>query len=1118
MRFDMWPRLFRIFLLLLLGLIVLAGTILLVEPRLDLGPFRNAIEQRLSSVAGREIRVAGDMHVNLGRHMRISASQLSASNPPWAQTPALFSAARIALGVDLLALFRGVVHVESIELSDLTADLAVSGSGERSWAPEGDGKSVTSVPDAGPRWAFVVEEVVIERVAIRYSDPAARQPLTLHIDHFHQTNDAGVLKLDALGQINSVGWRVDGDIGSLQALLAGHDIAVDLRVHLEEAVFTLQGRLADPHSLRGVDLNATLRAPALTALSKALGRTDVVAGDIDLALHVADQNPGLAWQASGHLGSVQVQTHGAVEKPTAFENTRFTVAFDGEDLSALGRLFGMDSLPAQSYRLEGEVIHDESGLDLRDIRASVGTATLTLAGQLPRFPQPGGANVRLDLLASDPAHLLGLFGTGPKATGPLQASIGLSGQDDDKAALDLVADLGGNRCTITGTLGSHPDYLATELKFAIAGSSLATLTDLAGLRGVPETDYQVTGSLTVSRDRELLVQLGESHLGRLGVAAGGSLGKLPGLRGTDLAVTLSGASLHDVAGEWTRIELPALPFQIQAQVLGDLVDPLVSQLNASLGKARLEARGRLGMPPQFAGTQLDLKVKGPELAGLIPANGIYAPSDKAFSAQARLETQPGRLEFKQLMIHWADAEISGNGEVLLNGDHRGANFSLHARGPRLSDLGQVKGIQLPNGAFDITASLRQKKGGFEIRDLSAMLGEGDLNGGAVFMAGSPPRLDLVLNTRRFPLHELLAGAVSQRDQTPGESPPPVPMPDRLIPDDVLPLDWLAALHGQFRITSESLDYPDPVFPGKVLIRDISVNAKMDNEGLFVETFRLAGDRGEFTGNGVLRRSGKGASADWTLRATNLRFGILAKGKGLDQLPAHDLTVQMHTHGHTYAQLAAALDGRVLLSGGRGATVNAGVEKAFSSFLAELVTSVNPFHKQEETTSVECTALAVDLKNGMLQIDPGFAIRTDKIDISAIGTIDLKTEKIDVSFRNVPRQGIGLSAAGLVNRYIKVGGTLHKPRIVLDPQGALVQGTAAVATGGLSVIGIGLLDRFSSAADPCAGVLAQAQRKGTAKPELENPLRILERTLKGHQSVPADVRSRPASPSVLEMER
>lgn len=1114
----MWRRLFRILLFLLLGPVVLAGTILLVEPRLDLGPFRNAIEQRLSSATGREIRVAGDMHVDLGRHMRISATQVSASNPRWAQAPTLFTVARGALGVDLLALFRGVVHVESVELSDLTANLAVSGSGERSWASEVGDKSAAPVPEARRRWTFVVEEVLVERVAIRYSDPAARQPSTLHIDHFHQKNDAGVLKMDALGQINGVSWRANGDIGSLQTLLAGHDIAVDLQVHLEETVFTLQGRFADLQSLRGIDLNATLHGPALTALSKVLGRTDVVAGDIDLALHVADQNSGLAWQANGHVGSLRVETHGVMEKPPAFGNMRFTVAFHGEDLSALAWLFGMDALPVQPYRLEGEVIHDESGLDLRGIRASIGTATLALAGQLPMFPQTDKANVRLDLLAPDPAHILGLFGAGPKVSGPLKASIGLTGQDDGKASIDLVADLGRNRCTITGTLGSHPDYLATELNFAIAGSSLATLTDLAGLRGVPETGYQVTGSLAVSRDRGLLVQLGESHLGRLGVNAGGSLGKLPGLRGTDLALTLSGASLHDVASEWTNIELPALPFQLQAQVTGELSNPLVSELNASLGKVRLETRGRLGMPPQFAGTKLDLKVNAPGLSGLIPVTGIYAPSDTAFSAQARLETQPGRLEFQQLIIHWADAEISGNGEVLLKGDHRGARFSLHARGNRLSDLGQVKGVQLPNDAFDITAGLRQKKGGFEVHDLVAKVGEGEVSGGAVIVAGTPPHLDLVLNTRRFALHELLADAVSQRDATPGESPPPESLPGRLIPDDVLPLDWLTALHGQVRITSESLDYPDPVFSGKVLIRDLSVNAKMDEEGLSVETFRLAGDRGELTGNGVLRRSGTGASADWTLRATELRFGILAKGRGLEQLPAHDLSMQLRTHGHTYAQLAAALDGRVLLNGGRGATVNAGVDKAFSSFLAELVTSVNPFHKKEETTSVECTALAVDLQNGMVQIDPGFVIRTDKIDISAVGTIDLKTEKIDVSFRNAPRRGIGLSAAGLVNRYIKVGGTLHKPRIVLDPQGALVQGTAAVATGGLSVIGIGLLDRLSTAANPCAQVIAQAQRKGTSKPEPKNPLRILERALEGHQSAPADVRARSAPPSVLDMER
>ena len=144
-----------------------------------------------------------------------------------------------------------------------------------------------------------------------------------------------------------------------------------------------------------------------------------------------------------------------------------------------------------------------------------------------------------------------------------------------------------------------------------------------------------------------------------------------------------------------------------------------------------------------------------------------------------------------------------------------------------------------------------------------------------------------------------------------------------------------------------------------------------------------------------------------------------------------------------------------------------------SFFNELFVAVNPFAKTEPRTRVECTAAAVDIVDGIVKLDPGFVIRTDKVDISAYGSVDLGSEKIDLKFKNSPRKGIGLSATGLVKPYIKVGGSLAKPALTLDAPSALLSGTAAVATGGLSILVTGLFDRISTAANPCEAAIRRA---------------------------------------------
>ena len=80
---------------------------------------------------------------------------------------------------------------------------------------------------------------------------------------------------------------------------------------------------------------------------------------------------------------------------------------------------------------------------------------------------------------------------------------------------------------------------------------------------------------------------------------------------------------------------------------------------------------------------------------------------------------------------------------------------------------------------------------------------------------------------------------------------------------------------------------------------------------------------------------------------------------------------------------------------------------------------------------------------------GFVIRTDKIDISAYGSINVGTENIDLKFKNSPRKGIGLSATRLVKPYIEVGASLAKPGLTLDAISNTVRSKSARSEQGQS---------------------------------------------------------------------
>jgi len=61
----------------------------------------------------------------------------------------------------------------------------------------------------------------------------------------------------------------------------------------------------------------------------------------------------------------------------------------------------------------------------------------------------------------------------------------------------------------------------------------------------------------------------------------------------------------------------------------------------------------------------------------------------------------------------------------------------------------------------------------------------------------------------------------------------------------------------------------------------------------------------------------------------------------------------------------------------------------------------------------------------------------------------------------------VSLGGVVNSFLKVGGTLANPSLGVDAAGSVTATGAAVATGGLSVLAKGLWDRVSAEADICS---------------------------------------------------
>jgi hypothetical protein len=191
-------------------------------------------------------------------------------------------------------------------------------------------------------------------------------------------------------------------------------------------------------------------------------------------------------------------------------------------------------------------------------------------------------------------------------------------------------------------------------------------------------------------------------------------------------------------------------------------------------------------------------------------------------------------------------------------------------------------------------------------------------------------------------------------------------------------------------------------------------------------------------------------------------------------PGQDIDLYLTGEGSTLRDLAATLNGYIWLRGGKRKIAASDLSIFTGDFLSEVLTAINPFIKKDPYQILECNRVFFEATDGILQTAPSILIRTDKISIQSVGAVSLKTEKIDFSVETSPRKGIGLSASDLINPFIKIGGTLAEPALVPNATGTLIEGGAAVATMGISIVAKSMYKRWLSPREPCNSLTEEAR--------------------------------------------
>ncbi|NCF15680.1 MAG: AsmA family protein [Gammaproteobacteria bacterium] len=846
----------------------------------------------------------------------------------------------------------------------------------------------------------------------------------------------------------------------------------ELTVNIGKARFVVEARIDDIARPAGARVRMQIDGPDVGRFNRLLGLPGKLTGPFDMDIELEPQPDGSGTVAmTANARDIQFTIAGAVTDTPDLSGTTLRVDLGGENLRTITDALGFADMPSKPYELGVDLERVPEGIRLMDGSTSIGDDHASFDGVVGNAPLEADTNLTFELQGPNLGGTLAAFGidAGELPSARYSAAGTVKPVDKGFAIEDGHAQLGPDRVYVSGLIGKKPLERDTDLRVeAEAADIRKTLASLGvEIDAVPPGKFVLTGEV-LSRDNRLQLRGVNASLGGVRASLSGQLGSMPSLSGTDVTLEVRGDDLASLLPEDDNFAKLNQPFRVAARVR--MTDDTLSLSGAKIELPGLDATAAfdIGMKPVMGHGSFSVDANSPDLVPLVPAEYAVFQTE---TVPLRLKTSgrwnDGDWTLTELDLGLAKGTLVGGGTIGRSPNYDGTDLVIDLNIANLSPLSVFAGRELPADAAHLKFHLLGSRGLMRFEQFEGSIGDSDIAGNFSLRHGDVPEIEIKLVSRRLNL-----GPYMPRDEDGADEEEPVPEEpkERLIPDTPIPMQALQKFTATVDIDIAEIDVGVKEFSDIILVGSLADGT------LSVEQFGVRNNLGgSLRGNFVLRPAGDAASLILDVVGSKLILGMPATtAEELAALPRYELDTILLGRGATVRELAASLSGYLRLVGGEGRLKASALRFFTSDFLSEVLTTVNPFAKTDPYTNFQCAVILVQAENGKAAGAPILVAQTDRLRILASAVIDLDTEQFDATINTVPQKGLGFSVSDLVNPFIKISGTFAKPTLSLNPEGALIEGGAAVATAGISILAKRFKERFLDDKDACGKALKEAE--------------------------------------------
>ena len=247
-------------------LVVVIGLILILLNLSNWNWLRGPLSKTVLDKTGRHLVIGGDLIVDLGwSRTRVRTTNLTFSNPPWAQADNMVAVRNVALNLNMPSLLKRDIVMSEVQLDSANISLEKSIDGRKNWLLDRNQLDEKS--------RIQINSLALNQGRINYKDPAQKTDIRVELSTSVKPLDPNsALVFKAQGQYRGQALKAQGNGGSVLTL-RDKDSPYPLKVtaSIGPTFVSADGRVTNLLQFSAIDLLINLHGGSLAELYPILG-------------------------------------------------------------------------------------------------------------------------------------------------------------------------------------------------------------------------------------------------------------------------------------------------------------------------------------------------------------------------------------------------------------------------------------------------------------------------------------------------------------------------------------------------------------------------------------------------------------------------------------------------------------------------------------------------------------------------------------------------------------------------------------------------------------------------------------------------------------------------------